>query len=55
MTKNEEHDFGLGESYFRLVMYFVLFNLAIFDFFDFYFPLVIVCNQSVTRHAMAES
>ncbi len=46
--------FGLGKSCIRLVMHFVLFNLAIFDFFDFYFPLVIVCNQSVTRHVMTE-
>lgn len=47
--------FGLGGSYFGLVMHFVLSNLAIFDFFDFYFPLVIACNQSVTLHVMAES
>lgn len=47
--------FGLGGSYFGLVMRFVLSNLAIFDFFDFYFPLVIVCNQPVTRHVVAES
>ena len=47
--------FGLGGSYFGLVMRFVLSNLAIFDFFDFYFPLVIVCNQPVTRHFVAES
>lgn len=47
--------FGLGGSYFELVMCFVLSNLAIFDFFDFYFPLVIVCNQSITRRVVVES
>lgn len=47
--------FGLGESCIRLIMHFVLSNLAIFDFFDFYFSLVIVCNQSVTHYIMAES
>ena len=47
--------FGLGGSYFGLVMRFVLSNLAIFDFFNFIFPLVIVCNQPVTRHFVAES
>ncbi len=47
--------FGLGGSYFGLVMHFVLSNLAIFDFFDFYFPLVVVCNQSVTRRVVIES
>lgn len=47
--------FGLGGSYFGLVMRFVLSNLVIFDFFYFYFPLVIVCNQPVTRHVVAES
>ena len=47
--------FGHGKSCIQLVLYFVLSNLAIFDFFDFYFPLVIVCNQPVTHHVMAES
>jgi hypothetical protein len=47
--------FGHGKSCIQLVLYFVLSNLAIFDFFDFYFPLVIACNQSVTHHVMAES
>ena len=47
--------FGLGGSYFGLVMRFVLSNLAIFDFFDIYFPLVIVSNQPDTRHFVAES
>lgn len=47
--------FGLGGSSFGLVMHFVLSNLAIFDFFDFYFPLVLACNQSVTRYVVAES
>lgn len=46
--------FGLGGSYFGLVMRFVLSNLAIFDFLIL-FPLVIVCNQPVTRHFVAES
>lgn len=55
MTKTRGMTFGLGGSYFGLVMRFVLSNLAIFDFFDFYFPLVIVCNQPVTRHVVAES
>ena len=47
--------FGLGGSYFGLVMHFVLSNLAISEFLDFYFPLVIVCNQSVIRRIMVES
>lgn len=47
--------FRLGEPYFRLVMHFMLFNLAIFDFLDFYFPLFVACNQFVTCHAVAES
>ncbi len=47
--------FGHGKSCIQLVLYFVLSNLAIFDFLIFYFPLVIACNQSVTHHVMAES
>jgi len=47
--------FGLGGSYFGLVMRFVLSNLAIFDFFNFIFLFFIAGNQLVMRKVVTES